>query len=116
MFEYIPPAGAVLLKNVLHDWSDEDCVKILKQCKKAISANGGEHGKVIIVDIVINTLGDDPRKNEMGLLSDVIMMAGLGGKERDEVEWRKIFSKAGFADYKITPLKGGPHSIIELFP
>ncbi|XP_020099600.1 trans-resveratrol di-O-methyltransferase-like [Ananas comosus] len=116
MFEYIPPAGAVLLKNVLHDWSDEDCAKILKQCKKAISANGGERGKVIIVDVVINTLGDDPQKNEMGLLSDILMMTGLGGKERDEVEWRKIFSKAGFANYKITPLNGDPHSIIELFP
>ncbi|KAM0911167.1 hypothetical protein ACQ4PT_013671 [Festuca glaucescens] len=36
MFEYIPPADALLLKWIFHVWQDEDCVKILRQCKKAI--------------------------------------------------------------------------------
>jgi hypothetical protein len=33
----------------MHDWGDADCVKILKNCKKAIPAQGG---KVIILDIM----------------------------------------------------------------
>ncbi|VAH09292.1 unnamed protein product [Triticum turgidum subsp. durum] len=36
MFKYIPPADALFLKWVFHDWGDEDCVKILKNCKEAI--------------------------------------------------------------------------------
>ncbi|KAK9131977.1 hypothetical protein Scep_011505 [Stephania cephalantha] len=28
----------VLIKGVLHDWSDEECVKILKRCREAISS------------------------------------------------------------------------------
>ncbi|KAJ1254061.1 hypothetical protein BS78_K126400 [Paspalum vaginatum] len=36
MFESIPPANAVFLKWVIHDWDDPQCVTILKNCKKAI--------------------------------------------------------------------------------
>ncbi|KAJ0444806.1 putative trans-resveratrol di-O-methyltransferase [Helianthus annuus] len=52
MFEAIPRADAVLLKWILHDWSDEECLKILKQCRKAIPSkeNGG---KLIIMDMVV---------------------------------------------------------------
>ncbi|PKI36108.1 hypothetical protein CRG98_043500 [Punica granatum] len=50
MFESIPAADAAFLKNVLHDWGDEECVKILKNCKKAIPKN---RGKLIIVDVVL---------------------------------------------------------------
>ncbi|KAJ7964120.1 O-methyltransferase [Quillaja saponaria] len=52
MFQAIPPADATLLKSILHDWSDEECVKILKKCKEAVASKGKE-GKVIIVDMVI---------------------------------------------------------------
>ncbi|KAG5586468.1 hypothetical protein H5410_046902 [Solanum commersonii] len=54
MFKFVPSAHAILLKWILHDWSDEDCVKILKKCKEAIPSkeNGG---KVIVIDIVIET-------------------------------------------------------------
>ena len=45
---------------IMHDWSDESCVKILKNCQKAISK---ETGKVTIVDVVLeledNGLFDD---------------------------------------------------------
>ena len=45
---------------IMHDWSDESCVKILKNSRKAISE---ETGKVIIVDVVLelkdNGLFDD---------------------------------------------------------
>ncbi|KAI5434938.1 hypothetical protein KIW84_021674 [Lathyrus oleraceus] len=31
MFEKIPPTDAILLKWILHDWNDEECIKILKK-------------------------------------------------------------------------------------
>ncbi|KAF6991106.1 hypothetical protein CFC21_008223 [Triticum aestivum] len=52
MFESVPPADAVFLKWVMHDWGDEDCIKILKNCKKAIAPKDAG-GKMIIVDIVV---------------------------------------------------------------
>ncbi|KAL3754675.1 hypothetical protein ACJRO7_001864 [Eucalyptus globulus] len=111
MFEAVPPADAVLLKWVLHDWSDEESVKILKRCKEAITSNS-ERGKAIIVEAVI---GDGPEEGEtMKLFYDMIMMVGTTGKERNEKEWAKLLREAGFIDYKITPLAGF-RSLIEAY-
>ncbi|KAK9150280.1 hypothetical protein Syun_008589 [Stephania yunnanensis] len=35
MFQAIPSADALLLKGILNQWSDEDCIKILKRCREA---------------------------------------------------------------------------------
>ncbi|XP_048127038.1 trans-resveratrol di-O-methyltransferase-like [Rhodamnia argentea] len=112
MFEAVPPADAVLLKWVLHDWSDEESIKILKRCKEAITRNS-ELGKAMIVEAVI---GGGPREGEtMKLCYDMIMMVGTTGKERNEKEWAKLLREAGFSDYKITPLAGF-RSLIEAYP
>ena len=72
---------------VLHDWSDESCIKILKNCRKAIQHKSG---KVIIVEIVLekdrNDLFDETR-----IANDLVMMAQTtGGKERTEFKWKKL--------------------------
>ncbi|KAG0519769.1 hypothetical protein BDA96_08G015200 [Sorghum bicolor] len=113
MFESIPPADAVFLKHVLHCWDDDHCVKILRQCKRAIPSRDAG-GKVIIMSIVVGYGTLDKVVKETQVLFDMYMMR-YGGSEREEHEWRKIFSKAGFSDYKITPILGF-HSIIEVFP
>ncbi|VAI52670.1 unnamed protein product [Triticum turgidum subsp. durum] len=114
MFESIPPADAVLLKNVLHDWGHDDCVKILQRCKEAVPARGAE-GKVIIIDMVRGSLLGDKKIGEMEALQDMFAMC-TNGVERDESEWKRIFSDAGFSDdYKIMPVLG-PLSVIEIYP
>ncbi|XP_020963079.1 flavone 3'-O-methyltransferase 1-like [Arachis ipaensis] len=42
MFESVPNGDAIFIKRVLHDWSDEKCLKILKNCRKAIKDGKGE--------------------------------------------------------------------------
>ncbi|XP_002489328.2 flavonoid O-methyltransferase-like protein Os11g0303600 [Sorghum bicolor] len=112
MFKFIPPAQVVMLKMVLHHWSDEDCVKILSNCRKAVPSRE-EGGKVLIGDIVI-----DPASGPMyetQLLMDVGMMLMKGGRQRDENEWRDIFMKAGFSDYKLVS-KFGARGVLEAYP
>ncbi|KAI9087695.1 hypothetical protein K1719_030327 [Acacia pycnantha] len=112
MFQSIPSADAILLKLVLHTLSNEECEKVLKNCRGAISSKG----KLIIIDIVINN--EEKEKHEMTeakLYFDVMMMCLVNGKERDEKEWKKLFFKARFSDYKITPLFG-LRSLIEVYP
>lgn len=83
MFKDIPPADAIFLKWVMHDWGDEDCMKILKSCKKAIPE---KTEKVIIVDIVFKLEGEG-LFDDMGFLMDLSMIAHTnGGKERSEDE------------------------------
>ncbi|KAL2466594.1 Flavone 3'-O-methyltransferase 1 [Abeliophyllum distichum] len=114
MFESIPKADAVMLKSILHDWSDEDCVTILKKCKEAIPSkdNGG---KVIIIDMIVGNKKDDHRGIETQLFFDISMMVVVNGKERTEKEWEKLFFDAGYRGYKIV-YELGLRSIIELYP
>ncbi|RLN28715.1 O-methyltransferase ZRP4-like [Panicum miliaceum] len=113
MFESVPPADAMFLKWVLHDWGNEDCVKILKNCKKAIPPRE-EGGKLIIIDIVVEEGSSNLKQTETQALYDLFMTL-VNGIERDEQEWKSIFLEAGFSDYKISPVLGA-RSIIEVYP
>nr|AKW47163.1 O-methyltransferase [Pueraria montana var. lobata] len=114
MFQSIPSADAILLKLVLHAYSDEDCVKVLKKCKEAIS-NKGKEGKVIIIDIVVGEKNENHVLTEAKLFFDMLMMVLVNGREREEKEWEKLFLDAGFSHYKITPIFG-MRSLIEVYP
>ncbi|KAG5615448.1 hypothetical protein H5410_015272, partial [Solanum commersonii] len=65
---------------VLHDWSNEDCIKILKKCKDAIPSkeNGG---RVIVIEIVMDQNKDD-NSYKTQLFLDILMMVDASGKER----------------------------------
>ncbi|ONK57107.1 uncharacterized protein A4U43_C10F16690 [Asparagus officinalis] len=113
MFDYVPTADAVLLKWVLHDWSDEECVQILKNCKEAIPLKE-EGGKVIIMEMVMDSSIVGHELAQTQFLFDLHMMAHTTGKERSEQMWQKIFMDAGFRGYKILPILG-LRSVIEVY-
>ncbi|XP_021747938.1 trans-resveratrol di-O-methyltransferase-like [Chenopodium quinoa] len=115
MFEAIPRTDAILLKWILHDWSDADCIKILQQCKEAIP-NKKQGGKVIIIDIVVDPQTDNYKGfDDAQLLFDMEMMSVTEGQERTKQEWENIFTVAGFSDYSILPISG-LRSAIVLYP
>ncbi|XP_022764624.1 probable O-methyltransferase 3 [Durio zibethinus] len=116
MFDAVPASDADLLKWILHDWTDEECLTILKRCKEAISSHDKVRGKVIIIDMVLieNQKANDA-SIETQLFFDMLMMVLLTGRERKEEEWAKLFFAAGFSDYKITPILG-LRSLIEVYP
>ncbi len=88
LFKSMPSgADAYVLKRILHDWSDEVCVRILRNCREAMA----EHGRVLVVDTVIPP-GNTPHG---GKVLDLLMMASLPGRERTEEEFAKLFAQAG---------------------
>uniref|UniRef100_A0ACD6A340 Uncharacterized protein n=1 Tax=Avena sativa TaxID=4498 RepID=A0ACD6A340_AVESA len=113
LFHSIPAAQAVMLKLVLHFWSDDDCINILSHCKKAIPSREAG-GKLIIIDIVVDPSSSGPML-ETQLLMDVLMLTCTRGRQRDENDWSSIFTKAGFNDYKIIK-KLGARGVIEVYP
>ncbi|EYU30782.1 hypothetical protein ABFS82_08G207100 [Erythranthe guttata] len=116
MFNFIPHAHAVFFKWIFHDWTDEECIKILEKCKEAITSGDNKtDGKVIIVEIVVDDQKENQKATETQLLFDMLMMIEVTGKERTEKEWANLFFSAGFSNYKITPVLG-LRSIIEVFP
>lgn len=114
MFRVVPHAEVVLLKWILHDWSDIDCIKILQRCREAIP-DKMHGGKVIIIDMIVEPQTDKSKYSDVQLLFDMEMMSITGGKERTKDEWVKIFKKAGFGEYKILPIMG-LRSVIEVYP
>lgn len=103
------PAGfeAYVLKNVLHDWSDDRCAVLLERCREAIPP----HGKLIIVDAVM-VPGNDPHPAKW---FDLHMMVALGGRERTEKEFRSLLRRVGFT---LTMAKSlpAPIGIVEAIP
>uniref|UniRef100_A0A0D6QSW5 O-methyltransferase domain-containing protein n=1 Tax=Araucaria cunninghamii TaxID=56994 RepID=A0A0D6QSW5_ARACU len=99
MFEQIPSTDAVFVKWVLHDWDDEQCIKLLKKCYEATPPEG----KVLIVEAVIDEKQGSMRRT--GLLYDMLMMACTeGGRERTEEEFKELFCSAGFKSCTFTKL------------
>ena len=102
---------------ILHDWTDDECVKILKNCKEAI-ASKGEGGKLIIIDMVLEDDVEGNKNNksvENQILVDMLLIVLYPGKERTEKELTNLFHSAGFSHYKIHPVLGS-RSLIEVFP
>ncbi|XP_054814617.1 (R,S)-reticuline 7-O-methyltransferase-like isoform X2 [Prosopis cineraria] len=113
MFESIPKADAIYMKWILHDWSDQHCIQILKNCRKAIPE---KTGKVIIVDHVLQPEGNNGLFDEVGYAFDMMLLAhNAGGRERTEQDWKRLFEETGFPRYNIIKIKA-LQSIIEAFP
>jgi hypothetical protein len=89
-FDAVPAGGdAYVLKAILHDWEDEDALRILRRCREAIALDGA----LLVVE---RDLGE-PNENPDGKFSDLNMMIGPGGRERTRKEFAALFSASGFA-------------------
>ena len=107
-FEEVPAGSdAYLLSHVLHDWSDERCVRILRNCRKAM----GTDGRLLIVEAVIPT----GNAFSVSKLLDLEVLLMGGGRERSEEEFRWLLEESGFRLSRILP-SDGDVSIIEGIP
>ncbi|KAK4492765.1 hypothetical protein RD792_000084 [Penstemon davidsonii] len=93
MFVSVPKADAIFMKWICHDWSDEHCKKLLKNCYESIP----ENGKVIIAESVLPEMPNSGLSFQKAAQVDIIMMAYTpGGKERTEKEYEALAKAAGF--------------------
>lgn len=105
-------ADAYILKQVLHDWNDEQATIILQNVKKAISSDG----HLIVVDRVLpDKVKSQAQGTDIGsLLLDLHMMIVTGGKERTESEFRDLLGAAGFSVSRISePIAGFEYCVID---
>jgi hypothetical protein len=104
-FEKVPEEGDLyMMKSVLHDWSDKESLEILSNVHRAMNQNA----KLLVIESIIEP-GNRP---SAGKMTDMLMMAAAGGKERTRDEYRELLEAAGFRIRKIYPTVS-PHSIIE---
>ncbi|ONH92375.1 hypothetical protein PRUPE_8G171000 [Prunus persica] len=115
MFDCVPKADAAIIMWVLHDWGDDECIRILKKCREAVPE---DKGQVIIVEAVIEEDNEkqDKKLTNVRLMLDMVMMAHTNtGKERTMKEWGYVLGEAGFSRHTITPIHA-VQSVIQAFP
>jgi hypothetical protein len=107
-FTEVPSGGDLyLLKFVLHDWDDEDSVRILTNIRRAMAPTG----RLSVVEMVL------PGRNEphIGPLMDLNMMVMTGGIERTEAEYAALLARSGFRLDRVATTKS-PFSVVEAVP
>jgi len=94
------PAGAdgYLLSRVIHDWKDEDAVRILGTCRDAMTAAS----KLLLVEAILpERATDGPAVIRM----DLHMLILAGARERTEADYRRLIEKAGLRVQRVLPTR-----------
>src|SRR5262249_7254070 len=104
-FEKVPSGGdAYLLSHVIHDWSEEQCLTILGNCRRAMNRSS----RLLIIEMVLPP-GNAPHP---GKLLDMMMLVGPGGQERTEQEYGALLAKADLRLTRVVPTES-PVSVVE---
>ncbi len=88
MFNAVPGADAYIMKLILHDWNDDECIQILENQSKAAPSGG----RVFIVEHII----PDPSTPHFAKLFDIHMMCWGTGRERTQDEYAALLERAGW--------------------
>jgi len=101
MFESVPAGGDIyVLKRIIHDWSDAEATRILRNCQEAMT----DGATVLLVEEIVQPTERVPT-------SDMMMLALVTGRERTEEEFGALYAAAGLRLTRVTP--AGEYSIIE---
>jgi len=87
-FDRVPAGDVYILGTILHDWNDDPAAAILRTIRTAAR----DEARLLVIDAVVQP-GNEPGG---GKWLDLLMLAFAGGKERDEVQWRKLLAAGGF--------------------
>ncbi|MFQ6199820.1 methyltransferase [Streptomyces sp. NPDC000405] len=98
-FVEVPPADLYLVKTILHDWDDDQCTTILRNCRSAVN----EGGRALVVEMVVGEIG----KPDLATLSDMAMLTSTNGMERDLDEFDALFAASGWRRSKTYPVGNG---------
>ncbi|MER7155538.1 methyltransferase [Streptomyces lydicus] len=96
LFTAVPEGGDLyLLKNILHDWPDEDCLRILSTLRKAMAPGT----RLLVIDAVLPG-GSAPHP---AIALDIVMLLVLKGRERTAAEFEELLTRTGFRLHRVVP-------------
>jgi hypothetical protein len=86
-FASVPACGDLyILKHILHDWNDEECVSILRCCRNVMT----DDSRLLVAE----TIAPPPNTPHYVWSLDMLMMAMLTGRERTREEYEHLFAAA----------------------
>jgi len=108
-FEAMPEGGdAYVMSHIVHDWDDDHCVTILRNCRRAIDPDG----RLLLVEMVLPP-GDTPHPGQM--LDVFMLVLSGGGMERTEEQYAELLHRGGFRLTRVVPTQSAV-SVIEAVP
>lgn len=107
-FDFVPAGADVyLLRNIIHDWGDEEALQILRNVRAGVV----DDGRLLLVEMVL----PDRAAPHFAQLLDLEMLVAVGGRERTEGQYADLLQRAGFRLRRIIQT-ASPISIIEAQP
>jgi hypothetical protein len=91
---------------VIHDWEDQDALRILEVVRRTIR----EAGTLLLIERVIAP----PNQGWDAKFSDLNMLVATGGYERTAAEFAALLEAARFQQRRI--IASGVYSVIEAAP
>lgn len=101
-------AKAYYIRRVLHDYSDDDCIKILSHVKEAMASDS----RLLIAEQILPTLITNPELEANVAVLDVACMV-MGGKERTEENFKMVLDGSGLELVKIWRAPHAPAGVVE---
>ncbi|PCJ46224.1 MAG: hypothetical protein COA99_03105 [Moraxellaceae bacterium] len=94
-----PEADVIFLSYILHNWNDEKCIQIIKNCYESLPSKG----MVVISEKVLN---NDFTGDWWGVMMNLQMLIAFepGSKERTENEYDSLLKQAGFVGVELIRL------------
>jgi hypothetical protein len=103
--DVLPKANRYLLKNVLHDFSDESCLLLLRNISHASDVGA----QLIIGEVLLPEYPGEFLPEGL----DIDMLLETGGKQRTAKEFQDLLEGAGFSSVCIHRAGQSPFSVIE---
>lgn len=101
----MPKADAYLLMNILHDWPDAECNKILSAIRRDMPARA----RVLVIETVVPPTPGPHLSKEL----DIAMLAFTGGMERTREEYAALAANSGLRLQRLVET-ASPYSILEM--
>lgn len=92
MFKEVPRADAYLLKHILHDWNDAECVRILSNMHEEAPSGA----RAFVAEFIV----PGPETPHFSKLFDIHMMCATSGQERTEEEYAALFDRSSWRHVK----------------
>jgi precorrin-6B methylase 2 len=103
-FTAVPPADMLIMKHVLHDWNDTECIRILQSCAAALRPAS----RLVVIEQRLGEIDDAG----FAALMDLNMLVLATGRERTVAEYKHLFEAAGLTLTHVTETNS-PYVFIE---
>ncbi|RMJ26838.1 O-methyltransferase [Aspergillus sp. HF37] len=107
----IPRSSVYVLRWILHNWGDEDCIKILGRLRAALEIKPGVSRVLVIESILF-----DGRLGRGARYADIRMLARCRNRERTLDEYTRLAEAAGWRIERVVSPRGCLTQVMDLRP